>query len=451
MDREFLSGLSRPQIQTLAKQAGVKANDKKEDIILRLLAKDTERVSPRPIEKAKGPMRRSARVARLTSTKQDTVAGVAGVATEVPEVVASQHAEATHQGTAVQGFRQAAAKRPRALKSLDGASSSEVGKVAGNVAQWPNTSAASPLAASAQGATAHNIALQQAEQGSSSQAPSALHRSGAVDLRDAQSTRPRPTTPLTRLPPNVSVVRGLVAGPSHAPFADMTATASWASAPLPVPLRTPRLVPAQWPAPASVHPPPPARPARALQREPARWVPEPAVQPAPAPAPAPMPRPIVSSISIKNAERELAQWEHDDVVALQRIVEVRKLKRGVDEATATISAELDRRTALRLAIERHLLARLKVDRALLGHATWVPDAGYLEWLESQRREQEGVWGVNEDVRHEFAPLSDEEESNEEDFSQFRRGRSSAATPYRPRKRPSDDFEMDPRAQKHRRS
>ncbi|KAH9947744.1 hypothetical protein B0H21DRAFT_736971 [Amylocystis lapponica] len=164
-----------------------------------------------------------------------------------------------------------------------------------------------------------------------------------------------------------------------------------------------------------------------------------------------MPRQVVSSISIKNAERELAQWEQDDVIALQHIVEVRKLKRGVDEATAIISAELDRRTALRLAIERHLLARLKVDRALLGQATWVPDADYLEWLESQRREQDGVRGVNEDVRHEFAPLSDEEESNEEDFSQFRRGRSSAATPYRPRKRPSDDFEMDPRAQKRRRS
>ncbi|KAH9912725.1 hypothetical protein B0H21DRAFT_773580, partial [Amylocystis lapponica] len=148
-----------------------------------------------------------------------------------------------------------------------------------------------------------------------------------------------------------------------------------------------------------------------------------------------MPRQVVSSTSIKNAERELAQWEHDDVVALQRIVEVRKLKRGVDEATATISAEVDRLTALRLAVERHVLARLKTDRALLGEAMWVPDAGYLEWLESQRREQEvGVRGVNEDVRHEFAPLSDEEESNEEDFPQFRRGRSSAATPYRPRKR-----------------
>ncbi|KAH9912724.1 hypothetical protein B0H21DRAFT_405331 [Amylocystis lapponica] len=191
MDHEFLSGLTRGQIQKLAKQAGLKANDKTEDIILRLLAKDTEKVSP-PVEKAKGPMRRSARVARLTSTKQDTVAGVAGVATEV---VAPGNAEASgskaHQGgKAMQGLRQSASKRPRALKSLDArsrASSSEVSQITRNLGQWPNAPANPPLVASAQGATAHHTVLQQVEQGSSSQAPSALHRPVAVDLRDAQS------------------------------------------------------------------------------------------------------------------------------------------------------------------------------------------------------------------------------------------------------------------------
>ncbi|KAH9929975.1 hypothetical protein B0H21DRAFT_109440 [Amylocystis lapponica] len=223
--------------------------------------------------------------------------------------------------------------------------------------------------------------LQQTEQGSSSRAPSALHRPAAVELSAVQSTRPRPYYPINPPP----------------------AQSDWASAPLPAPLRTPRLVPAQWPALAPAHVPTPVRapaPARAPQREPARWGPEPVAQPAPAhaythahahahahayahahthaPTPALTPRPVVSSTSIKNAESELAQWEHDDVVALQRIVEVRKLKRGVDEATATISAEVDRLTALRLAIERHVLARLKADRALLGQATWVPDAGYLE-------------------------------------------------------------------------
>ncbi|KAH9936717.1 hypothetical protein B0H21DRAFT_894208 [Amylocystis lapponica] len=461
MDHEFLSGLTRGQIQKLAKQAGLKANDKTEDIILRLLAKDTEKVSP-PVEKAKGPMRRSARVARLTSTSYGSSRRRWRGWPVWPQkaLVAPGNAEASgskaHQGgKAMQGLRQSASKRPRALKSLDArsrASSSEVSQITRNLGQWPNAPANPPLVASAQGATAHHTVLQQVEQGSSSQAPSALHRPVAVDLRDAQSTRPGSYYPIN--PPSAqSAARGTVAGPSHAPFADMTATASWASASLPAPLRTPRLDPAQWPAPAPMHAPTLVRasaPAPAPQREPARWVPEPAAQPAAAPAP--MPRQVVSSTSIKNAERELAQWEHDDVVALQRIVEVRKLKRGVDEATATISAEVDRLTALRLAVERHVLARLKTDRALLGEAMWVPDASYLEWLESQRREQEvGVRGVNEDVRHEFAPLGGEEESNEEDFPQFRRGRSSAATPYRPRKRRSDDSEMDPRAQKRRRS
>ncbi|KAH9947743.1 hypothetical protein B0H21DRAFT_308908 [Amylocystis lapponica] len=176
MDHKVLSGLSRPQIQKLAKQAGLKANDRKEDIILRLLATDAERVPP-PVEEVK-IIRRSKRVARQNSTsyvaKQETVemAGVAGVATEVSEVVAPGHAEASgskaHQGgKAVRGLRQSASKRPRALKLLDvrsGASSSQIGKVAGNVDRLMNASAA----ASAHSATTHDMMFQQTEQGSSS-------------------------------------------------------------------------------------------------------------------------------------------------------------------------------------------------------------------------------------------------------------------------------------------
>ncbi|KAH9936719.1 hypothetical protein B0H21DRAFT_711471 [Amylocystis lapponica] len=284
-------------------------------------------------------------------------------------------------------------------------------------------------------------------QGSPMRAPSVSHTSAAGDHFDAQGAH--------NLPPVQSAAR---ASPEDelpsAPFAYIAATDSWIFAAPGTTMRAPVLVPARWPASERA-------PTRSPQREPSagimeRWVADPAAESAPAPAPASMPRPVIRSTSVENAEREMAQWEQDDISLYKRVIEIDKMKRGIDETMATVTAGLDQLTAKRIVVERHVLPRLKENRALLGQAAWVRDPGYLQWLGTQRCEQDGgARGVDENLRHGFIPLTGGEESDEEDFSQFRRKKSSTATPYRLRKRPSDDSESDTetssRAQKRRRS
>ncbi|KAH9912722.1 hypothetical protein B0H21DRAFT_773557 [Amylocystis lapponica] len=281
-----------------------------------------------------------------------------------------------------------------------------------------------------QGTTAHNMTSQQAGQGSPMRAPSVSHTSAAGDHFDAQGAH--------NLPPVQSAAR---ASPEDelpsAPFAYIAATDSWIFA-----------APGQ----RCAHPYWSPRDGLHLNR----WVADPAAESAPAPAPASMPRPVIRSTSVENAEREMAQWEQDDISLYKRVIEIDKMKRGIDETMATVTAGLDQLTAKRIVVERHVLPRLKENRALLGQAAWVRDPGYLQWLGTQRCEQDGgARGVDENLRHGFIPLTGGEESDEEDFSQFRRKKSSTATPYRLRKRPSDDSESDTetssRAQKRRRS
>ncbi|KAH9947746.1 hypothetical protein B0H21DRAFT_309009 [Amylocystis lapponica] len=293
---------------------------------------------------------------------------------------------------------------------------------------------------------AHNRNLQQTRKESPMRAPSVSHPSAAGDHFDAEGAH-HGLKNLHNLPPVQSAAR---ASPEEelpsAPFAYIAATDSWIFAAPGATMRAPVLVPARWPASERA-------PTRDPQREPSagimeRWVADPAAESAPAPAPVPMPRQVIRSTSVENAEREMAQWEQDDISLYKRVIEVDKMKRGIDETMATVTAELDQLTAKRLVVERHVLPRLKENRALLGQAAWLRDPGYLQWLETQRRKREvGVQGVNENLRHEFAPLTGGEESDEEDF---RRGKASAATSYRLGKRPSNT-ETNPRAQKRRRS
>ncbi|KAH9918627.1 hypothetical protein B0H21DRAFT_895586 [Amylocystis lapponica] len=358
---KVLRGLPRSEVQKLAMRAGLKANDKTEDIILRLLAQDSEGGPPH-VEEVKH-LRRSARVAKSAShaVKQE-VAGVADMATE-ESVVVLRHMEASGSKTrqddnTIQRLHESAEERPRALKALDvhpGASSSRVSKIARDVGQ---STASAARTTSTQGAITHGILYQQTGQGSSSdhRAPSAT-----VDLSDVRSA---PGLHYANNPPPTQSAAGSTpwAGLSGS-FTYIATTDSWFAAAPHAEMQVSRLVPAQRPAPVAMR-----APATAVTMQ---GAPDSAAQSAPAPMPQP--------------------------------VNLRKIKSDLEKAMETIAAEFHSFTANRLGIGQH-------DPAPFDQTARAPNPRYSEPQQGEKEAR--AWCVGQDV----AALSSGEESEDVGFS-----------------------------------